>query len=138
VWAIPGSIHAPQSQGCHALIRQGAALVTSVDELLEDLPVRPTLAKPESTTDHVSAIDAEVINQRGGPRDASAGDHTVGLDAATLDILHTLGTEAMTVDGLSARTGRDGRDLAWNLLELELQGHVRSLPGGLWQRLFRA
>jgi DNA processing protein len=138
VWAIPGSIHAPQSQGCHALIRQGAALVTSVDELLEDLPVRTPLAGPERQTDSDSDIDDEAIRSNGTARHSSAGDATAGLDATALNLLHTLGTEAMTVDGLSARTGRDGRDLAWNLLELELQGHVRSLPGGLWQRLFRA
>lgn len=138
VWAIPGSIHAPQAQGCHALIRQGAALVTSVDEMLEDLPVSATLSPPAIPSHPKPSLDSDANVSGGARRKNPPIEPSSDLDDASLSILRTLGTEAMTVDGLSARTGHDGRDLAYRLLELELQGHVHGLPGGLWQRIFRA
>jgi len=133
VWAIPGSVHAPQSAGCHALIRQGATLVTSVDELLQELPEATLPTDPRS-----SQTPSATPTQDASPASQNASNTGEWTDPASHDILRALGTEAMTVDGLSARTGRPYQDLAWTLLELELQGQVRSLPGGSWQRLFRA
>ena len=133
VWAIPGSIHAPQAAGCHALIRQGATLVTTVDELLLELP--PRSARPDSPLSDTAPLPTASA----GSVDATCATAGAGaLDAPCVELLQILGTDAMTLDGLSARTGRDGQSLACTLLELELQGQVRSLPGGLWQRIFRA
>ena len=109
VFAIPGSIHAPQSRGCHALIRQGAKLVESVDDILEEWatpasPPPPTPAAPE-------------------PADA---------------LLAQMGYEAVHLDELGARTGLDTARLQARLLELELQGLVARMPGGWFQRLGQA
>ena len=107
VFAIPGSIHAPQSKGCHALLKQGAKLVETAHDILEELrgvqAARP-LAEPEPA-----------------PADA---------------LLQALGHDPVTLDALMARTGAGAAELTVRLLELELQGSVARLPGGLYQRRF--
>ena len=111
VFAIPGSIHSPQSRGCHALLREGAKLVESAQDVLEDL----RLVLPAAT----SSPDAE------GPE----GEHPL-LDA--------MGYEPVGLDALIARTGIPAPLLQAQLLELELAGDVARLPGGLFQRLGKA
>jgi DNA processing protein len=117
VFAIPGSIHAPQSRGCHALIRQGAKLVESAQDILEDL--RLTTAG----SDGAAASPTEAA----GP----ASPDTDGLLAA-------LGLDPVGLDALQARTGLDTAHLQARLFEMELQGEVARLPGGLVQRLIRS
>ncbi|RZL65242.1 MAG: DNA-protecting protein DprA [Variovorax sp.] len=113
VFAIPGSIHSPQSRGCHALIRQGAKLVESVNDILEELTPSGT-AQP---------ID-----------DATEGGAPDPEDALTA----ALGFDPVSIDALSARTGYDAAALQAQLLGLELDGRVARLPGGLFQRTARA
>lgn len=109
VFAIPGSIHAPQSRGCHALIRQGAKLVESAQDVLEELRLPPAPAD-------------------GAPAaEPPAQEHQGLLDA--------LGFDPLGLDALVARTGLDAATLQVRLLELELEGQVARLPGGLFQRL---
>ncbi len=110
VFAIPGSIHAPQSRGCHALIRQGAKLVESAQDILEDLRI---------TTPGVST--------RAEPTD----DPLVDPEG----LLRAMGFDPVSLDALQARTGLDTATLQARLLELELQDAVGRLPGGLLQRL---
>jgi DNA processing protein len=105
VFAIPGSIHSPQSRGCHALIKQGAKLVESADDVTSELQWRSN-ATPASDT----------------PPDAES------------PLLRALGHEPVTLDALGARTGMSTADLNAQLLELELDGRVARLPGGLFQR----
>ncbi|WP_038202228.1 DNA-processing protein DprA [Xenophilus azovorans] len=112
VFAIPGSIHSPQSRGCHALIRQGAKLVESVQDILEEL--RPGAGR-------TPAAEAPAAL----PRDGDA-------------LLDALGHDPASLDALAARTGLDAATLQARLLELELDGHVGRLPGGLFQRLASA
>ena len=106
VFAIPGSIHSPQSRGCHALIKQGAKLVESADDILGELnwATRPVPAP-------------------GQPVERSG-------DA----VLDALGHDSATLDAIGARTGLPAAALAARLLELELDGRVARLPGGLYQR----
>ena len=111
VFAIPGSIHAPQSRGCHALIRQGAKLVESAQDILEELRLSPDL--PSATPE------------------AAAHSHHPDEDA----VLAALGFDPLGLDALVARTGLDTATLQVRLLELELDGLVARLPGGLFQRL---
>ncbi len=111
VFAIPGSIHSPQSRGCHALIKQGAKLVESVADILEEL--RPGTA----------AMPAR-------PASASAPAHDPVLDA--------LGFDPITLDKLAERTGWPPADLNIRLLELELDGRVARLPGQRFQRIAQA
>ena len=109
VFAIPGSIHSPQSQGCHLLIKQGAKLVETAQDVTEEL--------------------------RGGPGTQA----TLALDAGAPEpadpLLEALGHEPVTLDALMARTGWSAPELSVRLMTLELEGQVARLPGGLYQRL---
>ena len=118
VFAIPGSIHAPQSRGCHALIRQGAKLVESAQDVLEELKI------PATT---VPGLPHQGVNAPG----ADASDETED------PVLAALGYDPMGLDALIARTGMDASTLQVALLELELDGRVARLPGGLFQRVGR-
>ena len=118
VFAIPGSIHAPQSRGCHALIRQGAKLVESAQDVLEELKI------PATT---VPGLPQEGMNAPG----AAASDETED------PVLAALGYDPMGLDALIARTGMDASTLQVALLELELDGRIARLPGGLFQRVGR-
>ena len=116
VFAIPGSIHSPQSRGCHALIKQGAKLVELAQDVLEELG--PGFA---CLTDAPNSSDSP---------DASPSD-----PAQTDPLLEALGFDATSLDALQARTGLDTASLQAQLLELELDGQVARLPGGLFQRM---
>jgi DNA processing protein len=114
VFAIPGSIHSTQSRGCHALLRQGAKLVESAQDVLEEL--RPGLlvtppARGEPT-------DPEYVADPEGRR-----------------LLQALGFDPVGLDTLVERTGTSTAELQARLLELELAGAVARLPGGLFQRV---
>jgi DNA processing protein len=112
VFAVPGSIHSPQSRGCHALIKQGAKLVDDARDVLEEL--RWTRA--------------------GAPIPSAPA-----TAAATLDpLLEAMGYEPVEMDQLQARTGWPTASLSARLLELELAGHIARLPGGRYQRAGQA
>jgi DNA processing protein len=115
VFAIPGSIHAPQSRGCHALIRQGAKLVESAQDILEELQLAP---HGNASNGQSAGVPGEAV--RHGP------------------LLGALGHDPVSLDALSARTGFDTATLQIQLLELELAGAVARLPGGMFQRLASA
>lgn len=114
VFAIPGSIHAPQSKGCHWLIKQGAKLVESAQDILEELRL---------TTPAQAGLPLD------GGRTGGATD-----TAPANPLLDALGHDPVTLDALLARTGWPASELTGKLLELELDGHVARLPGGLYQR----
>jgi DNA processing protein len=111
VFAIPGSIHAPQSKGCHALLKQGAKLVETAQDIVEEL---------RNWTPRQAPLPLSAIVAAGDP------------------LLDGLGSDPVTIDALMARTGWPAADLTARLFELELDGHVARLPGGLYQRRFSA
>ncbi|MEG1279012.1 MAG: DNA-processing protein DprA [Comamonas sp.] len=119
VFAIPGSIHSPQSKGCHLLIRQGAKLVESVTDILEELPsltsTQPKAQRQESTEEVVIPVTESRLQQDN-------------------PLLNALGFDPVDLDTLSARTGMSVASLQMQLLDLELNGQVARLPGGLFQR----
>jgi DNA processing protein len=114
VFAIPGSIHSPQSRGCHALIKQGAKLVDSANDIVEELA---PLA--------------------GVPRGASTAPTQARDTAAKDPVLEALGFDPIALDELIARTGRGAAELSARLLDLELQGRLARLPGQRFQRIER-
>ena len=118
VFAIPGSIHAPQSRGCHALIRQGAKLVESAHDVLEELKI-PATTVP------------------GLPQEGGNAPGVAASDETEDPVLAALGYDPMGLDALIARTGMDASTLQVALLELELDGRIARLPGGLFQRVGR-
>ncbi|MFM9916146.1 MAG: DNA-processing protein DprA [Rhizobacter sp.] len=112
VFAIPGSIHSPQSRGCHALIRQGAKLVESAEDVLEELqPGTVPSARPASTPSHTPPADP---------------------------LLDAMGHELVSLDALVSRTGWPAHELNIRLLDLELSGQIERRPGQLFQRITRA
>ena len=110
VFAIPGSIHSPQSRGCHALIKQGAKLVELAQDVLEELNL-PLTAQGADDSD------------------------TAAEQPCNDPLLEALGFDAVGLDALQARTGLDTARLQAQLLEFELNGQVARLTGGLFQRL---
>lgn len=119
VFAIPGSIHSPQARGCHRLIRQGAKLVETATDVLEEL--RVSLAGPTTATGE----------RRGETTSATASFD----DERCATVLTCAGFDPVTIDELIARSGLTAEALSVILLQLELDGRVSSLPGGRYQRL---
>ncbi|MGH8744603.1 MAG: DNA-processing protein DprA [Burkholderiales bacterium] len=107
VFAIPGSIHSPLSKGCHALIKQGAKLVESAQDVLEEIGWKTT-------------VDATVTPQS---------------DSDSPLLLQHLGFDPCDIDTLCARCRLPPDAVTAMLLKLELAGRVAALPGGLYQRL---
>jgi DNA processing protein len=103
VFAIPGSIHSPQSKGCHALIKQGAKLVECANDILEELGCH---AGPE--------------------REIAAPEHP---------LFQYLSFDPLDGESLAQLSGLTIAELSAILLQLELDGHIASLPGGLYQRI---
>jgi DNA processing protein len=110
VFALPGSIHSPLTKGCHALIKQGAKLVESADDVLSELGA---FRRTASATTRAPA-----------PQDADAGA-----------LLPHMGYDPVDVDALCARAGLPVEQVSAELLRLELAGRVAALPGGRYQRL---
>jgi DNA processing protein len=119
VFAIPGSIHNPLARGCHLLIRQGAKLVETADDILTEL--RALVGTLRADADQPRT--AEAVHDCGAPLDK---DYEILLDA--------LGFEPAGVDLLVERTGLGADAVASMLLILELQGRIESYPGGLYVR----
>lgn len=106
VFALPGSIHSPLSKGCHALIKQGAKLVESAQDILEELGV--------------------AARASARPRADAEPEH---------ELLRHLGHDPCDVDTLCGRSGLTADRVSAMLLELELAGKVERLPGGRFQRV---
>ena len=103
VFAIPGSIHSPQSKGCHALIKQGAKLVENAQDILEELGYRSPAAMTGAAPEH--------------------------------PLFAHLGFDPLDAESLAQRSGLTIAELSAILLQLELDGHIATLPGGLYQRI---
>ena len=109
MFAIPGSIHSPFSKGCHKLIREGAKLVETAQDVLDELRIPGLRPAPADPT-------------KAGP-------------SAHHAIVAALGSDPCDIDTLVARTRKSPESLAAALVELELDGQVAALPGGRWQRV---
>ena len=121
VMAIPGSIHATQSKGCHALIKQGAKLVESAQDVLEELRMPAPLS--QQSLDLLIDPNTESQTPKGQEDDPERA------------LLRALGHDPVGLDALQARCGWPTAQLQAQLLELELTGQVGRLPGGLFQRI---
>ncbi len=121
VFAIPGSIHSPLAKGCHALIRQGAKLVETAEDVLEELKSLLHLAKSQQGP------------ERGKGRKGSKGSKEnfgENLNKKQRAVLDKLGFEVTPIDILVQRCGLTAAEVSIILLELELQSLVASVPGG--------
>ncbi|HEX7383279.1 MAG TPA: DNA-processing protein DprA [Burkholderiaceae bacterium] len=112
VFALPGSIHSPLSKGCHALIKQGAKLAESAEDVLSEL----------------ASFRRTGFASTRAPATPPGG-------AADEPLLECMGFDPVDVDSLCARAGMPAESVSADLLRLELAGRVAALPGGLYQRL---
>src|SRR5690606_9864402 len=110
-FAIPGSIHSPLAKGCHQLIKQGAKLVESAQDILEELQYDSTSSTVENTPS------------------------PLGTSEQSGTVLQMMGFDAVDTDALLQRCGLDAASLHAELLMLELEGHIEMLPGGTYRRL---
>ena len=108
VMAIPGSIHNPMARGCHKLIKQGAKLIETASDVLDEFSVQ------QNTLFH---------------NEINANDED--------PILRALGYDPLSVDSLCAKLAMDFGELCGKLLELELAGQIINCGGGRYQRIFR-
>jgi len=118
VFAVPGSVRNPLSSGCHALIREGAKLVESADEVLIELAPQLRAMLAESPPVQATPV--------------AAGRETPDADSGRL--LDAMGFDPVAPDDLIGRTGLPAQQVASMLSFLELSGHVSSLPGGRYCR----
>ena len=131
VFAIPGSIHSTLSKGCHSLIKQGAKLVESAEDVFDELshPISVGQSAPRSLSPPVELNGSD-----------AHGDDLLSDEASTVkqnvqeQVLSALGYDPVSLDAMVSRTGYATAVLQAQLLELELLGDVVRLPGGLFQR----
>ncbi|MEN8179706.1 MAG: DNA-processing protein DprA, partial [Pseudomonadota bacterium] len=117
VFAIPGSIHNPQARGCHRLIREGAKLVESAQDITDELGSL------------LGSLTVPSIRHASGNT-----PNTVNLDPDYEKLLEAMGFDPISVDELINRTGLTAESVSSMLLLLELDGHVSSAPGGYYCR----
>lgn len=117
VFAIPGSIHNPLARGCHMLIRQGAKLVETAGDVLEELAplLRDLQPRPETCN------KGPVVPQH-------------ELDQEYQLLLKCMGFDPAPIDLLIERSGLTAEVVSSMLILLELEGHVSSAPGGIYCR----
>ncbi len=119
VFAIPGSIHNPLTRGCHQLIRQGAKLTETADDILSELNFSGFLAP---------------VRPAAGASSAPAA----GMDKEHKILLDALGFDPTDIDTLVVRTGFKADAVSSMMLILELEGHVQAAPGGRYSRVARS
>ncbi len=119
IFAIPGSIHNPLARGCHQLLREGAKLVETADDVLSELKIPFT--------------KQDITDSPGATETASSGAGVLDKDYEIL--LDALGFDPQGIDALVDRTGLTSAHLASMLLILELEGRVALHPGGRYARV---
>lgn len=123
VFAIPGNIDNPQSRGCHALLKNGATLVESVEDILEVLA--PLLPK---SIDYASDQDT-------GGKSPDRSDPEPQVDKTTKKLLQALGCDSMSLDQIAERSGLDIVSVTKMTLDLELDGTIKKIAGGNFVRI---
>lgn len=115
VFAVPGSVRNPQAAGCHALIKQGAKLTESVEDVLEELP-QAGCVSPATPP----ASDDQALNP--------------SLDRDARRVLAACGWEPVTIEALTERSALTVSELSSILLALELEGLVECRANGTYLR----
>jgi DNA processing protein len=131
VFVVPGSIFSPQSVGCHRLIKEGAQLTTSAEDILEEYGLVPHDVIPADCQPGSSGVNIDVIGSRITDfRD----DNLEGLTTPEKELLQRLSVEPVSVDELVELSGWPVDRLAEVLLSLEIKGKIRHLPGQRYHR----
>ena len=129
VFALPGSIHNPVARGCHRLIRDGAKLVESAQDVLVELA--PALR-------HALENAATSVGATAQPPDqnrAAAAQTAATLASEHFELLAAVSFDPTDVGAIVARSGLTTAEVSSMLLLLELEGHVEAMPGGRYARI---
>jgi len=127
VMAIPGSIHSPTVKGCHLLIKQGAKLVESADEILEELtPLAQSLSL--EIKEKLSLLDNKTVKSKKNP-------YIKGANKEHQSILEYIMFEATPIDEIIKKSGLKAQEVASILLILELDDKIQALPGAQYIRI---
>jgi len=110
VFAVPGSIHSPTSKGCHALLRQGAKLVESVEDVIEELALQ------------LAPCPVDVGRHRAKNEE---------MPALNRKVLALVGYQPVSVDSLAEHSGLPVAEVNQALMQLELEQEIKSVPGGV-------
>ncbi|HMB38004.1 MAG TPA: DNA-processing protein DprA [Wenzhouxiangellaceae bacterium] len=129
VFAVPGSIRNPMARGCHRLIRQGARLVESPDEIVDEL--KPLIAE---LAGELRGLLAPREASSSGADASGAAIESDASDPQVETLLAAVGYDPTSVDEIMARTELTTQAVSSMLLELELQGRVAALGGGRYSR----
>jgi DNA processing protein len=116
VFAIHGSIHNPLARGCHSLLRQGAKMVETTQDVLEEFGALAALEKTQASPPPSSSRDADDLRE-------------------FLNLLRRIGFEPIAIDTLVERSGLTAEQVSSMLVVLELHGHIASAPGSLYTRI---
>lgn len=119
VFALPGSIHSPLSKGCHRLIRQGAKLVETAQDVVEELGPMMGVLKENAGAD-------------------MARSSRPALEPGQEALLQAMGYDPIDIDSLVERSGLTPEAISSMLLWMELEGLVEASPGGTYQRIGNA
>ncbi|PQV64770.1 DNA protecting protein DprA [Abditibacterium utsteinense] len=145
VFAVPGNIHKTQSRGPHQLIRDGATLIESVEDVLQALEAR-TDPWPESTKNQGNGqAEPTKPNSRPAKRPLTPRLETTSISTKNVDtssfspdenkIWVCLDVEARHIDDLAEQAGLGASQVNTALVLLELKGAARRLPGNLFARV---
>lgn len=126
VFAIPGSVHNPQARGCHRLIRDGARLVETADEVIAELaPLAGDLAR---------SLRDMLDGEPGRELDNTSADTHLDLDGEYMKLLDAIGFDPTPVDTIIQRSELTAAAVSSMLLMLELDGYVAAHPGARYSR----
>lgn len=128
VFAIPGSIHNPLARGCHHLIKQGAKLVETANDILEEIAPQLNTWLQQDRAKLPTQTSLALATPTGYPGEE-------GLDPEYAQVLDALGYEALPIDQIILNTGLTAEAVSSILLMLELQGFVAACGGGHYMRL---
>lgn len=134
VFAIPGSIHSPLARGCHRLIRDGAKLVETAADVLDELTWGGTARPPAQAATRSAARGRKRAAEGASPTLFPPPAPDAELPPEQAAVLGALGHDPLDVDALAARSGLTLDALYAILLSLELDGRISRLPGGRFQR----
>jgi DNA processing protein len=123
VFAVPGSIHNPLSRGCHELIKRGAKLAETADDILSELNFSTFFGRSPGSAGRGAC---------GAARDDADAS---GMDKDHKILLDALGFDPADLDMLIVRTGFKPESVSSMMLILELEGHVQAAPGGRYSRV---
>lgn len=124
VFAIPGSIHSPFARGCHLLLKEGAKLVETASDIVDELNIKCTQIR----------IKPEVAGRQMQTKTDMIEREPVQPSKEEAELLQAIGMDACNFDEIAGRTGKSADILLQQLLKLELDGHIASLPGNQYQR----